>query len=90
MSVENFDQLGGAIEFLGEAVPENCFLCGKPLSGLTAYWHGADGRGIALHPDCGEKLGARLIRDALNAKLLSEGKPVTAGIAPGLARHDTS
>lgn len=90
MSVENFDQLGGAIAFLDEGVPENCFYCGKPLAGLTAYWHGAGGNGIGLHPECGEKLGGRLIRDSLNAKLLRDGKPVTAGIGIGLASQDTS
>lgn len=79
MSVENFDQLGGTIEFLGEDTPENCFYCGKPLSGLTVYWHGV-GTGIGMHPDCGLKLGAHLSRDAINARLISEGKPSRAGI----------
>jgi hypothetical protein len=84
MSVENFDQLDGAIAFLGEDTPEHCFYCGKPLAGLTAYWHGLNGQGVALHPDCGLKLGTRLIRDSLNAQLLSEGKQATAGIGVGL------
>lgn len=87
MSVENFDQLSGAIEFLGEDTPQDCFFCGKPLAGLTAYWHG-QGRGVALHPDCAVSLGARLCRDGINAKLLSEGKPVTAGIGIGLVPHE--
>lgn len=87
MSVENFDQLGGALEFLSDAIPHDCFYCGKPLAGLTAYWHGR-GRGVALHPDCAVNLGARLCRDGLNAKLLSEGKPATAGIGIGLVPHE--
>lgn len=87
MSVENFDQLGGAMAFLEGEAPENCFYCGKPLAGLTAYWHGMDGRGVALHPDCGVQLGARIIRDSLNAQFLSRGKPVTAGIGVGLVPH---
>lgn len=90
MSVENFSQIGGVIEFLGERTPESCFLCGKPLAGLTTYWHGADGQNLALHPDCGERLGCRIIRDSLNAKLLNDGKPVTAGVSPGLVPSDTS
>lgn len=77
MSVENVDQIGGAIEFLGEDTPEHCFFCGKPLAGFTAYWHGF-GRGVALHPDCAVSLGASLCRDGLNAKLLAEAKTVTA------------
>lgn len=88
MSVENFDQLGGAIEFLGEDTPELCLYCGKPLSGLTALWHGASGQNVALHPDCAVSLGARLCRDGLNARLISEGKPVAAGIGVGLLPHD--
>lgn len=84
MSVENFDQLGGVVEFLGD-VPENCFFCGKPLAGLTVYWHGA-GAGIALHPDCGERLGSRLIRDSLNANLIRDGKSASAGVSPALGR----
>jgi hypothetical protein len=83
MSVENFDHLEGALAFLDGDAPENCFFCGKPLAGLTAYWHG-QGRGVALHPDCAVSLGARLCRDGLNAKLIAEGKPVTAGIGLGL------
>lgn len=86
MSVENFDQLGGAIEFLGEDTPENCFYCGKPLAGLTAFWHGADGRSVALHPECGVELGARLCRDGLNAKYIAGGKAATAGVSPGLEK----
>ena len=89
MSVENFDQLGGAIEFLGEDTPEHCFYCGKPLAGITAYWHGSTGSGVALHPDCAVALGARLCRDGINAKLIAEGKAATAGVPPGLA-VDTS
>ena len=83
MSVENFDALGGAIDFLGEDIPQDCFLCGKPLAGETVLWHGP-GKNVALHPDCAVNLGARLCRDGLNAKLLSEGKPVTAGVGVGL------
>lgn len=86
MSVENFDQLGGAIEFLGEDVPEHCFFCKKPLAGITAYWHGFGG-GIALHPSCAVELGARLCRDGLNAKLLSEGKSAAAGVGVGLGTN---
>ena len=86
MGVENFDQLGGAIAFLGEDTPEHCFYCHKPLAGFTAYWHGA-GHGVALHPDCAVSLGVRLCRDGLNARLLAEGKPITAGIGVGLARE---
>lgn len=85
MSVENFDQLDGAITFLDESVPEDCFYCSKPLAGMTAYWHG-HGRGVALHPDCAVALGARLCRDGINAKLIAEGKPVTSGIGIGLAK----
>lgn len=88
MSVENFDQLGGALEFLGEDTPEECFYCAKPLAGITAYWHGTGGRGVALHPDCAVALGARLCRDGLNAKLIDEGKPITAGIGIGLVRGE--
>lgn len=88
MSVENFDQLGGVIEFLGEATPLDCFYCGKPLAGITAYWHGQGRSVVALHPDCAVSLGARLCRDGINAKLLSEGKPVTAGIGIGLVPQD--
>lgn len=83
MSVENFDQLGGTIAFLGEDTPEHCFYCGKPLAGITTYWHGS-GHGVALHPDCAVSLGARLCRDGLNAKLLAEGKSVAAGVGVGL------
>lgn len=84
MSVEQFDQIGGGVEFLGEHVPDTCFYCSKPLAGLTVYWHGTTG-GVALHPDCGERLGARIIRDSLNAKLMNDGKPADAGVSPGLA-----
>lgn len=84
MSVENFDQLGGALEFLGEDTPERCFYCSRPLSGITALWHGGNGKNVALHPDCAVALGARLCRDGLNAKLIGEGKPATAGVGLGL------
>lgn len=90
MSVEDFSQLGGALAFLGEDTPEHCFLCGKPLAGITTYWHGAGGQSLALHPECGERLGGRLIRDSLNAKYLAEGKSVTAGVGVGLVPADTS
>lgn len=90
MSVENFNDVGGALAFLDERTPEHCFYCGKPLEGLVTYWHGTGGQSLALHPDCGEKLGGRLIRDSLNAKYLSEGKTVTAGIGIGLVIADTS
>lgn len=89
MSVENFDELGGAIDFLGEHVPDGCFFCGKPLAGLTAYWHG-HGAGVALHPECAVALGARLCRDGLNARLLSDGHAVTAGVSVVLPPDDTS
>lgn len=85
MSVENFDQLGGAVAFLDDATPENCFYCGRPLSGLTAFWHGADGRDVALHPDCGLDFGVRITRDALNAKMIGEGKSPAAGVSVGLS-----
>lgn len=85
MSVENFDQLGGAIEFLGEGAPENCFYCGKPLAGLTAFWHGLDrGKSIGLHPSCAVEFGARISRDGLNARYLSEGHRASIGIAVGI------
>lgn len=84
MSVENFDQIEGAMAFLDGEAPENCFYCDKPLVGLTAYWHGQDGRGVALHPDCAVNLGARLCRDGLNAKLIGEGKTPEAGVGFGL------
>lgn len=84
MSVENFDQIDGALAFLGEDTPQDCLYCGKPLSGLTALWHGPGGQNVAMHPDCAVSLGARLCRDGLNAKLLIEGKPATAGIGVGL------
>lgn len=87
MSVENFDQLDGALAFLGEDTPEHCFYCGKPLAGMTAYWHGLNGQGVALHPDCAVALGARLCRDGLNAKLIGEGKTPTAGIGIGLGEN---
>lgn len=87
MSVENFDQLGGAMAFLDGDAPENCFYCGKPLAGLTTYWHGMDCRGIALHPECGLKLGARIIRDSLNAQLVAEGKPVSSGCGVELVKR---
>lgn len=83
MSVENFDQIDGAIAFLGEDTPEHCFFCQKPLAGITTYWHSPPG-GIALHPDCAVALGARLCRDGINAKLIAEGRPVTAGVGIGL------
>lgn len=83
MSVENFDQLGGALAFLGEDTPEHCFYCGKNLAGITALWHG-NGQNVALHPDCAVALGARLCRDGLNAKLVGEGKPVTSGVGIGV------
>lgn len=54
-----------------------------PLSGETVLWHGP-GTNVALHPSCAVDLGARLCRDGINAKLLAEGKPVTAGIGVGL------
>lgn len=81
MSVEDFSKLGGAVEFLDGHIPDDCYLCGKPLTGISVYWHGTQGRGIALHPDCGERLGAALIRDSLNAKLILKGSPVTAGVS---------
>lgn len=86
MSVENFDKLDGAVAFLETATPEDCFFCGKPLSGITAFWHGADGQNVALHPDCGVTLGARLIRDSLNARYISEDGNALAGISPGLVK----
>lgn len=83
MSVENFDDIGGALEFLGEDTPEHCFYCSRPLAGVTALWHG-NGHNVALHPDCAVALGARLCRDGLNAKLIGEGKSPAAGIGVGL------
>lgn len=83
MSVENFDHIGGALAFLDGDIPENCFLCGKPLAGITVYWHGATG-GIALHPDCSERLGSRLICDGINANLIKDGQSVTSGVGIGL------
>lgn len=86
MSVENFDQLDGALAFLGDDTPQDCFFCHKPLAGETVLWH-APGKNVALHPDCAVSLGARLCRDGLNAKLVAEGKPVTAGVGVGLVSH---
>lgn len=83
MSVENFNQLGGALAYLGEDTPENCFFCGRPLEGVTTCWHGV-GAEIALHPDCAERLAIHLIKDSFNAKRLAEGKPVNVGIGVGL------
>jgi hypothetical protein len=88
VSVENFDQLDGAMAFLDGDAPEDCFHCWKPLAGLTVYWHNGTG-GIALHPDCAVALGARLCRDGLNAKLIGEGK-TPAGVGVGLVSQNTS
>lgn len=88
MSVENFADIGGAVAFLGDDTPEDCFFCGRPLDGITVYWHSASkSAGIAMHPDCATNLGVRLCRDGMNAKLVCEGKSPTSGISPGL-RHD--
>lgn len=85
MSVENFDQIGGAIEFLGEETPENCFYCGKPLAGVGVLWFGA-GKAIGLHRDCASSFGAHIIKDSLHANRLVAGKPILAGIGVGLAQ----
>jgi len=79
LSVENLDHLSGLTDFFGDHTPDACFFCGKPLAGLAALWYGS-GRAIALHPDCGVALGARLIRDALNAHYLAAGKPASIGV----------
>lgn len=89
MSVENFDKLGGALDMFG-AIPDLCFRCRKPLSGITVLWYGGGGEGIALHPECALNLGAHLCRDGINARLISEGNnPITVGISRGLTT-DTS
>lgn len=86
MSVANFDRIDGVVEFFGDDTPEDCFLCGKPLSGFTAVWHGLSSRRgdgfdiVALHPDCAVEFAAHLCRDGLNAKFLSEGKSPAAGV----------
>lgn len=79
MSVENFAQLGGAVDFLVD-ISEHCFYCNRPLAGIVAYWHGQP-RGIALHPDCSIKLGAHLCRDGINARLVTEGKNAGVGVS---------
>lgn len=81
MSVENFDQLSGAMEFLEGETPDLCFKCGKPLSGVNVLWYGG-GKAIGLHPDCGIELAAHLARDSLHARWIVEGKHVTAGATP--------
>lgn len=86
MSVENFDQLEGALAFLEGEVPENCFLCGKPLAGVGVLWYG-DSRAIGLHIGCGSRLGSHLIKDSLHAERIEAGKPVMAGIGAGLVRQ---
>lgn len=82
MAVENFDSLSDLTEFLGDRTPDLCFLCGKPLAGLTAYWAGLDTNGtvVAFHPACGIEFAAHLSRDSLNATFLAK-EPVDGALA---------
>lgn len=90
MAVADFNSISGVVEFFAEKTPEDCFLCGKPLAGITTYWHGLDGsRPIGLHPVCAVELGARLCRDGLNAKFLAEGKSPLAGVASDMRDNKT-
>ena len=84
MSVENFDQLDGALAFLEGEVPENCFYCRKPLAGIGVLWYGGEGEAIGLHVGCGNRLGSHLIKDSLHAERITAGKPVMAGIGAGI------
>jgi hypothetical protein len=86
MSVENFDQLDGALAFLGENTPDNCFYCGKPLAGIGLLWY-SGGKAIGLHVGCGARLGSHLIKDSLHAERIEAGKPVVAGIGVGLVAN---
>lgn len=85
MSVENFDQLDGALAFLGEDTPEHCFKCRKPLAGITVLWYGGERQSIGLHPECASSLWMHLIKDSFIASRIAAGKPVLTEIVGGLS-----
>ncbi len=66
MAIVNLDDPTDPV-VAGFDVPQDCYLCQKPLAGWSVFWHALDQPSIALHPACAPRFAEHLVADALEA-----------------------
>lgn len=83
MSVENLANPANVLVKIGSAAPEECYLCGLPLSSPMVHWR-CFGGALSLHPDCAKELGFKLMFDGERAAWITARKAPVSGIDASL------